>query len=43
MDKVVYLGMCINSEGMSPVNEKVEAIWNEPTPSNVSQLNHFLA
>ena len=27
--------------GMSPVNEKVEAIWNAPTPSNVSQLKSF--
>ena len=48
MDKVVYLGMYINSEGMSPVNEKAEAIWkaetiwNAPTPSNVSQLQLFL-
>ena len=42
MDKVVYLGMCINSEGMSPVNEKTEAISNAPTPSNVSQLKSFL-
>ena len=42
MDEVVYLGMCINSEGMSPVNDKAEAIWNAPTPSNVSQLKSFL-
>ena len=26
MDKVVYLGMCINGEGMCTVNEKAEAI-----------------
>ena len=38
MDKVVYRGMFINSEGISPINEKAEAIWNAPTLSNVSQI-----
>ena len=41
-DEVVYLGNCINKEGISPVPEKVKAIQDAPVPRNVSELKSFL-
>ena len=40
--KVTYLGYIISSEGIYPAPEKVRAIQNAPTPTNLSQLKSFL-
>ena len=37
-----YLGHCINSSGIHPTEEKVQAIKEAPRPENVSQLRAFL-
>ena len=37
-----YLGHCINSLGIHPTEEKVQAIKEAPRPENVSQLRAFL-
>ena len=39
---VVYLGHCIDAEGLHPVTEKVKAIQDAPTPTNVSELKAYL-
>lgn len=41
--EIAYLGQKITSEGVLPMNSKVQAIVEYPTPSNVDQLNRFLA
>lgn len=40
---VTYLGHKIDSEGLHPVPEKVEAIVNASAPKNVTELRAFLA
>ena len=42
MNQVEYLGMNINSRGMSPVQGKVQAIQEAPAPQDVSQLWSFI-
>ena len=42
VDEVDYLGMKISRHGISPIEEKVEAIKQSPAPENVSQLRSFL-
>ena len=37
-----YLGHCINSTGIHPMEEKVQTIKEAPRPENVSQLRAFL-
>ena len=39
---VVYLGHQIDSEGLHPVAEKVEAVQEAPAPKNVSELKSYL-
>ena len=39
---VVYLGHQIDSNGLSPVPEKVRAVKGAPTPRNVSELKSYL-
>ena len=39
---VVYLGHQIDSEGLHPVTEKVEAVQEAPAPQNVSELESCL-
>ena len=42
MNQVEYLGMNINSRGMSLVQGKVQAIQEAPAPQDVSQLQSFI-
>ena len=42
MEKVTYLGHVISQEGIYPAPEKVWAVSQAPTPSNVTQLKSFL-
>ena len=37
-----YLGHIIDSEGLYPLPEKVEAIHQAPTPNNVTELKSYL-
>ena len=39
---VPYLGHIIDSEGLHPLPEKVEAIHQAPTPNNVTELKSYL-
>ena len=39
---VNYLGHTISSEGLQPTKEKVRAITDAPTPTNVAELRSFL-
>ena len=39
---VVYLGHQIESEGLHPVAEKVEAVQEAPAPKNISELKSYL-
>ena len=41
-DSVVYLGMLIDRNGITQVKDKISAISNAPTPTNVSELKSFL-
>lgn len=41
-DEVNYCGYHISSEGFSPDAEKLSAIVNFPTPTNISELRSFL-
>lgn len=41
-DEVVFLGHRIDSAGLHPVAEKVQAIQEAPTPSNVTELKAYL-
>ena len=40
--EVIYLGQRINREGIQPVEEKVRAISEAPSPKNASELKSFL-
>ena len=40
--EVVYLGYKINKQGIYPVAEKVTAIKNAPSPTNVTELKAYL-
>lgn len=40
--EVVYLGLKINSKGLHPVDEKIDAVKKAPVPRNVSELRSFL-
>ena len=42
LPQVDYLGHTISAEGLKPTKEKVRAILQAPTPSDVSQLRSFL-
>ena len=39
---VEYLGHCITAQGLKPTDDKIQAIREAPTPTNVSQLKSFL-
>ena len=39
---VVYMGTVISADGISPTDEKVEAIKQAPRPENATQLRSFL-
>ena len=39
---VTFLGHKIDSQGLHPLSEKVEAIQNAPTPRNVTELKSYL-
>lgn len=41
-NKVEYLGHIVDSEGLHPTREKVKAIVNAPSPTNVTELRSFL-
>ena len=36
--QVTYLGNKVSKEGIQPMDDKVEAITNAPSPTNVSEL-----
>ena len=40
-DEICYLGYKISKFGLSPIPEKLNAILNTPTPTNVSKLKAF--
>jgi transposase InsO family protein len=40
--EVVYLGHRINSDGIQPTTDKVDAVLNAPVPNNVSELKSYL-
>ena len=42
LPSIEYLGHIITAEGTKPNNQKVKAIMNAPTPTDVSQLRSFL-
>lgn len=42
MDQVSYLGFIISKEGLHTADDKIEAINDAPTPSNVTQLKSFI-
>ena len=42
LPEVTYLGHKISLKGIRPAAEKVRAVCNAPTPTNVSQLKSFL-
>ena len=42
MEELQYLGHCINSTGIHPTEEKVQAIKQAPRPENISQLHVLL-
>ncbi|XP_030286082.1 uncharacterized protein K02A2.6-like [Sparus aurata] len=41
-DTVEYLGHIVDSEGLHPTEEKVKAIVNAPSPTNITELRSFL-
>ena len=41
-DQVVYLGHQIDKTGISPVQDKVEALVQAKTPENVTELKSYL-
>ena len=41
-ESVTYLGHKIDSQGIHPIPDKIEAIKNAPSPRNVTQLNFYL-
>ena len=42
LPSVEYLGHRITAQGLKPTDEKIQAIRDAPTPTNVSQLKSFL-
>lgn len=42
MNSLTFLGHYISAEGIQPDNQKVSAITNFPTPTNVKELQRFL-
>lgn len=40
--QVTYLGHKVSKEGIQPMGDKVEAITNAPSPTNVSELKSYL-
>ena len=40
--EVTYMGVKLSAEGISPTQEKIEAIVNAPVPQNTTQLRAFL-
>lgn len=40
--EVVYLGYNIDAQGFHPVENKVQAVRDAPSPSNVSEVNVYL-
>ncbi|KAK3749135.1 hypothetical protein QZH41_001123 [Actinostola sp. cb2023] len=40
--EVIYMGVRLSAEGISPTQEKIEAITNAPVPLNTTQLRAFL-
>ena len=42
VNEVVYLGQKINSQGIQPIQEKVRAIADAPSPKNVSEVRSYL-
>ncbi|XP_044183208.1 uncharacterized protein LOC122963885 [Acropora millepora] len=40
--QVVYLGLRVDSDGLKPVQEKIDAIKNAPAPEDVGELRSFL-
>ena len=42
LPSVDYLGHIITSEGLQPTREKIHAITDAPTPTNLAQLRSFL-
>ena len=41
MSQVHYLGHTVSSEGTQPTQEKVQAVWDTLTPSDLHQLESF--
>ena len=41
--EVVYLSLTISAEGFQPVEDKVNAVKEAPTPQNVSELRSSLS
>ena len=39
---VIYLGLRFSARGIQQTDEKVKAIWDAPTPCNVTDLRSFL-
>ena len=39
---MVYLGLQVDTDGLYPVQEKIEAIKNAPAPKDVGELRSFL-
>ena len=42
VDKVQYLGYTIDSSGLKPTKEKLDAIFNAPEPKDITQLRSYL-
>ena len=42
VEKINYLGHELNSEGLRPSSQKLDAIVNAPSPKDISQLQSFL-
>ena len=40
--QVQYLGHTVNANGIQSVQDKVEAIWKAPPPTNITELQSFL-
>ena len=42
VSKVSYLGFCIDSEGLKPMDDKIKAIKEVPQPKDLAQLRSYL-
>ena len=40
--EVTYLGYRIDSEGLHPTNEKIQAVQSAPEPTNITELKSYL-